>query len=354
MEFWVAIRLVMGNKTRNLFPAVGVMVAVSALVMTLSLGRGGREIIREDLQAIGQNRVLIGGEFSKRELEIVENIPVVEYVLFPKAREGLGENIFIGYPEKLLKKMGLKIPKRDEIILDREQNPGIEVGEFLSIDGKRYRVIDMYVEKSPLETMKSGRRVLMEQGEFERTFNRFDYREMVVAFPQGESSGEYIPMVIGQLKRYRGISQSSITLLETPEVYKKVERVMKLVTTVLYTLSFISLALGGAGVMNMLSNSVRENRGTIGIMGAQGVSKRSIGMIFLFQGGVVTGVGGVCGVITGILGGYAVGKIVGVPPVFIGYEILLGTLFSIGVALGMGVKVALNATKVTTVEALKI
>lgn len=353
MELWVAIKLVLGNRARNLFPIVGVTIAVGALVMTLALGRGGRETIAKDLSAIGSNRILIGGEFTERDLKIVETIPTVEYGLFPGAREKVGNFIVIGYPEKVLKRMELKIPRGREVILDRGQYPQIEVGDFIDINRRQYRVIDTYIEKSPIETMRQGERAIIGLKEFNREYGRDTYNEMVVSFPQGESSEENIPAVIGQLKRYRG-SRGSISILETPEVYKKVERVMGMVKTVLYTLSFISLALGGAGIMNMLRNSVEENRGTIGILRAQGVSKKGIERIFFLQGGIVVGGGALLGGVLGILGAYAIGLGINILPIFNWIEIGVALIISILLTLGIGIQGAKRASKLSTIEALKI
>ena len=88
--------MLLGNSKRAIFPFLGVVGGITALIMSFSLGAGGEEIISTNLSAIGSNRIMIGGqEMSARDMQIIENYPFVEYTLFPGARENSGNNIFI-------------------------------------------------------------------------------------------------------------------------------------------------------------------------------------------------------------------------------------------------------------------
>ncbi|MGL5577561.1 MAG: hypothetical protein ACRDB7_00430, partial [Fusobacteriaceae bacterium] len=79
----MAYRFLRGDVGRAAFPLIGVVVGAMALSMTLSLGDGAKRVIDKDLAAIGSNRILLGGSFSKRDLELVERLPFVEYGILP-------------------------------------------------------------------------------------------------------------------------------------------------------------------------------------------------------------------------------------------------------------------------------
>ncbi|WP_407536943.1 hypothetical protein QCB49_13470 (plasmid) [Cetobacterium somerae] len=73
----MAYRFLTGNITRALFPLISVVVAASALVMTISLGDAAKNIIDRDLSAIGSNRILIGGgTLSRRICNLLKDYPL--------------------------------------------------------------------------------------------------------------------------------------------------------------------------------------------------------------------------------------------------------------------------------------
>ena len=53
----------------------------------------------------------------------------------------------------------------------------------------------------------------------------------------------------------QGINQ--IRLLETPEVYKRIIKIQKMVRNTLGALAFISICLGGFGIMNLIAGGVK-------------------------------------------------------------------------------------------------
>ncbi|MGL6153845.1 MAG: ABC transporter permease [Cetobacterium sp.] len=352
MEFWMASRMLMGNLGRGIFSLLGITGAVGALVMTLSLGRGGREIISSNLGAIGGNRILVGANnLGEKDLKIVENMPFVEYGLFPEARVQEDDYVIMGYSQRALEKKGIENLGLNQVAIDGGQIHK-KVGELLNINGKNYSIGDIYREKNPLETMKRGKRVIVSMENFYRNFGRGNYRSMVVAFPQGENSEEYIPIVLKTLSRYHGYGDR-VQLLETPEVYKSVERVRVLVNRILYTLSFIALGVGALGIMNLIGVSVRNSRGTIGILKSMGMDRNSIMKIFLYQGIIVIVLGTLVGTIGGIIGSYVGGKLINIPPIFNIFEIIVSILIVSGASLTLGLKPGLDGSKIEVMEALK-
>ncbi|MCJ8343096.1 MAG: hypothetical protein MJH09_09670 [Cetobacterium sp.] len=352
MEFWMGAKMLLGNRGKVVFSLLGITGAVTALIMTLALGEGGREVIDSDLSAIGGNRILIGGRsLNSRDLETIESMPFVEYGLFPEGREYMDDYVFIGYPKRALLKKGIDSLGLNEVIIDRSQIDR-KVGEILNIEGKNYLIRGTYEEKNPLETMKRGRRIIVSMETLNRNFGRRDYRSMVIAFPQGENSQEYIPVILNTLSRYRGLG-SRVQLLETPEIYKSVERVRVLVNRVLFTLSFIALGVGTFGVMNLIGASVKSNISTMGILKSMGMERGRIIKIFLYQGLIVIGIGGVLGIVLGVIGSYLGGIIINIPPKFNILEIVGSLGITMVISLGLGIRPGIEGSKISVMEALK-
>ena len=357
MKFWMAFRFLKGNLERAAFPLVAVIVGAMSLVMTLSLGDGAKNIIDKDLSAIGGNRILVGGgSLSSKDLELIERMPFVEYAVFPEKRKLIGNKLYRGYSKKALSAMGLPILKENEVVLDKQQFLGAEVGTEIVLEtelGKRRFIIrDLYEEESPFETMKIGDRVIVSDETFERIFGRSSYNSLVISFPQNEDGEEYIPVVLRELNRSR-LLYNQVHVLETPEVYKKVERIKSFVGKSLFILSFISLIVGGAGILNLIASAVRERRSYIGILRTVGMDKGSLMEIFLIEAAVVITAGAVMGVILGVAVSYLVGNLLKIPPYFNFIKLVGALVLIMGIGLIFGVFPAKRVEKLEIVEILK-
>ncbi|MGL5099317.1 MAG: ABC transporter permease, partial [Fusobacteriaceae bacterium] len=224
----MAIKFLKGNLGRAIYPLLGVVVGGMALVMTLSLGDGAKNLIEKDLSAIGSNRVLLGGDFNTRDLELVERLPFVEYATFPEARALEFNNLFRGYTNAAFNAMNLPILRADEVILDRSQFKKVSIGSsmtFETLGGKKeFRIRGYYSEESPFQTMKLGNRVLMNSLTFNRYFKKANYNTMVAAFRESKDEFDYISPLLRELNKFR-TSGTFVKVLETPDVYKKVDKI---------------------------------------------------------------------------------------------------------------------------------
>lgn len=355
--FWLASKLLLGNIRRAIFPYIGATAGVAALIVAFSIGAGGEKLISNNLMAIGDNRIMLGGdEFSQRDMKILENYPFVEYTVFTDARGEENGNIFIGYSERALKKLNLPRLGDREIVVDRNQFPNSEVGDILqlNIDNRLYTfsIAALYVEENPFELMKQGNRVIISQNYFERLFNKYRYNELVVSFDKNEDAEELIPILIQKFNSDRN-GYRNIKILETPEVYKRIIKIQRMVRSTLYTLAALSLVLSGIGIMTLISSGVRARTSHIGILRAIGMPKENITKIFLMEGVIISIVGTISGTILGVLGSVLGGKLIMIPPVFNMGTIVLSILFALVVGIGMGIHPARRAGNMNITDALR-
>ena len=358
MTFWLAYKMLFGNLKRAVFPFMGVLGGIAALIISLSLGAGGEKLISSNLMAIGSNRIVLGGdELGRRDIQILENYPFVEYVFFPEARRQTGDNIFRGYSKRSLLALGLNTNIGDrEVIIDKSQFPDKKIGDNLeiSIDGRRqvFIVAGLYEEENPFELMRQGNRIIVSQDYFERLFGIYRFNQIVVSFYPDENSEDLIPIVLNKFNLDRR-GYKDIKLLETPEVYKRILKIQKIVKNSLGILAFVSLCLGGFGIMNLIAGGVRARTVHIGILRAMGMNKEDIVKLFLTEGIIIAIAGTVCGIIFGIIGSFIIGKIIIILPVFKVVKILFYLIISLVFGIGIGIFPARKAGEMSVIDALR-
>ncbi|MCP1102453.1 putative ABC transport system permease protein [Aequitasia blattaphilus] len=130
---------------------------------------------------------------------------------------------------------------------------------------------------------------------------------------------------------------------------------MDMLTAFIAFVAGISLLVGGIGVMNIMLVSVTERTREIGIRKSLGAKTSSIVTQFLFESAIISGIGGIIGIISGAsiaalisalnIGGLSSKLSVG--------AIIIATCFSCGVGLLFGIYPARKAAKLSPIEALR-
>jgi len=127
------------------------------------------------------------------------------------------------------------------------------------------------------------------------------------------------------------------------------------VTAFIAVVAGISLLVGGIGVMNIMLVSVTERTREIGIRRALGAKSSSIILQFLLESAIISGMGGVIGIISGagIAALVSVFGIAGLSAKLSVSAIILTTCFSCGVGIIFGIYPARKAAKMSPMEALR-
>ncbi|MFA6708900.1 MAG: ABC transporter permease [Fusobacterium sp.] len=357
MELWLALKFILGNKKKAVFPLLAVISGITALIITLSISLGGKIIINENLSSLGGNRIIIGGDtLSKRDMDMVESYPFVEYAMFPGGRIEEDDTFYISYSKKALKTLNLKNLNKNEVIIDKNQYRDKHIGDTIELKINSYKrkftVGDIYEEKNPFELMKNGNRIIMSQNEFQELFNIYKYNSMIISFNRDEDPGDYVQGLINRLNRNKG-SYSNLKLLETPAVYKRIEKIKKMVNRTLGLIAFVSLALGAFGILNLIGNNVKGRSKHIGILRAMGMKINNIIKIFIFEALIISIIGSFTGIILGITGSIIIGKIIGIYPVFRLFQISISLILSLGIGIIMGVYPTRQINKESVVKILK-
>ena len=115
----------------------------------------------------------------------------------------------------------------------------------------------------------------------------------------------------------------------------------------------ISLLVGGVGVMNIMLVTVTERTAEIGLKKAIGAKRRRILAQFLTEASVLTGIGGLLGVLGGIGMSQLISKFMDTPTALSVPAILVAVVFSVLIGLIFGLVPAVKASKLNPIEALR-
>ena len=110
---------------------------------------------------------------------------------------------------------------------------------------------------------------------------------------------------------------------------------------------------GGIGVMNIMLVSVTERTREIGLKKALGARKKRILAQFLTEAAVLTSIGGIIGVLTGIGLSQVIAKVAEVPVAISSASIVVSVVFSMVVGIVFGLIPSIKAAKLNPIDALR-
>lgn len=129
--------------------------------------------------------------------------------------------------------------------------------------------------------------------------------------------------------------------------YGELFRAVQLEKSMMFLLLALVVAVAGFNIMAGQSMMVNDKRRTIAILCTMGCSQRLIGGVFFVQGGIISVVGTLMGLILGIWAAYSVNEILGVVERVSGMHLLDGSLF-------VEVPVKVLATDVVLIAAMSL
>lgn len=115
----------------------------------------------------------------------------------------------------------------------------------------------------------------------------------------------------------------------------------------------ISLLVGGIGVMNIMLVSVTERTKEIGLKLAIGARQKRILWQFLTEAAVLTSLGGILGVASGIGLAYMLANVMGTPVAISTAACIIAVAFSMIIGIVFGLVPAVKASKLNPIEALR-
>jgi putative ABC transport system permease protein len=137
------------------------------------------------------------------------------------------------------------------------------------------------------------------------------------------------------------------------ELLRQAERTKQIFSIVLGSIAGISLLVGGIGIMNIMLASVTERTREIGIRRALGARQVDIVVQFLIETILLSGAGGILGVVLGLAIPTAISHLAGVATIIQPWAPTLAFSISVFTGIAFGIYPAKRAAKMNPVEALR-
>ena len=137
------------------------------------------------------------------------------------------------------------------------------------------------------------------------------------------------------------------------EQAQQLQQMSQSTNTQLIWIASISLLVGGIGVMNIMLVSVTERTSEIGLKKAIGAKKRRILMQFLTEAAVLTSIGGLVGVVSGIAMAELISRMMQIPVSISVPAIAIAVVFSTLIGVVFGLLPATQAANLNPIEALR-
>jgi len=230
------------------------------------------------------------------------------------------------------------------------------IGKTINVDGYEFQVVGTMFRPAASFFGDTDNRVLVPYGALRKMYPNAKENAIVVAARDG-MLGEALDQVRTVLRIDRHVPYhkgDDFSLSTAEQMVADFRQITAITFAVMAALSSVGLLVGGIGVMNIMLVSVTERTQEIGLRKAVGAKRRDIIVQFLLEASVLTGLGGLAGILFGWIISLITRTVFESLPASVPmWASALGILMSVGVGLFFGIWPAYKAARLDPVEALR-
>ncbi len=337
------------RKLRSLLTMIGIIIGIATVFSLLSIGQGFEKAINDDLESFGGNFIYVfpsqvensnpsfggapenlassQGILNKNDVSILKSVRGIDFIdayISDRASvifKGKSFNVeIIGSTVNLIREFPLINLEKGRIFSSSESkviiignsvannffDKKINLGDILIIENENFRVIGIWEKGSGSVSGIFDQSITMNRRDAERIFLEPGSNE-VSAIAAKISKSADIDRVTEDINNKLRISHKVIkgkedfTIVSSKTVAEEVGKISAGINLFLGFISFISLIVGGIGIINTMFTSVIERTKQIGILKSLGATKKDIMNIFLIESSMIGFIGGFIGLIIGII-----------------------------------------------------
>ncbi|MFZ5965772.1 MAG: ABC transporter permease [Bacillota bacterium] len=379
-----------GNKTKVFLTTLGIIVGSLTIVLVLAIGEGSQASVAEQFKSLNVGTIQIMPGFgrgpsplklsidemtaiqeeapsiAKVSMVITDNQTVTYYNTSTSASVAgvmadIKEinNLELAYGEFInddhnLDKEKVAVIGADVAALFFEEDVSAAIGEKITVGGKRYEVIGVLKElgDSSMRGLNPDEGVFVPYQVAEKYITGRMARPIIIALAKDI---DYVSSAIDEInvilqKSFKDKSDQFM-IIDAGSRLESAKASARTMTLMLFSVAAVVLIVGGIGIMNVLFVSVKERTKEIGILKAIGARRKDILLIFLLEAIIISGVGGVIGIISSML----------IMPILSYFEVraiptlftyTLAFTFSVGVGTFFGYYPAAKAAALKPIDAL--
>jgi len=335
-------------KTRSFLTMLGIVIGIASVILLMSIGKSAERLILDQVRSVGSNLVFIvpgatkGSRFAsppsvqgvviktlvKSDLEALEREPTIEKVA-PEVRgqakiiygnndvtvtfEGTTESFFAIRNFNL--SSGQNFSKADTDSFNRvavlgggisktlfgEKDP---LGKTIRLKDISFRVVGILEPKGlgPFGVDQDNL-VLVPISVAQKQLLGIDYYNVITVQARDAYNIEFtksrVTSILRQTHRITDPEKDDFTIRTQEDALSLLGDITSILQVFLTSMAFISLIVGGIGIMNIMLVSVVERTKEIGLRKAVGATNGDILQQFLFEAVMLTFIGGVVGILVG-------------------------------------------------------
>jgi len=395
--FSQAMRSLLSNKTRSFLSILGILIGVAAVIAMLALGTGAREDIKKQLASLGSNLLSVrpewhrpggvaleAGSITRLTIEDAEEIKKIPYVRrVNPAVSGRGQVVYGNknwntritgvtpeYPfiaasqaqegrffsdaEMITRTRVALLGKTVIRELFENENP---IGESVKINRINFRVIGTLPEKGATGWRDRDDEIILPLNTAMYRLLGKEYVDYIDVQVENEKEmgrvQEEVKKLIMRRHNIPPAKEDTIEVRNMAEIQEAVSSTARTFAWLLGSIAFISLLVGGIGIMNIMLVSVTERTREIGLRKAIGANNQDILSQFIIEAIAICLVGGILGILFGAGTSFGLAKFAGWSTKVSVAAVLLAFLFSGGIGLFFGLWPARKASLLHPIEALR-
>ncbi len=230
------------------------------------------------------------------------------------------------------------------------------IGSTIRVAGKPFTVIGVLSRKGKILDQSQDLSVVIPFNTFKAFFRGRRSIDIGIQVKDPETLDQSEDQLVGILRRIRETppeKPDDFAINKPDQLASTYEQLTGALYGVALGIGFITLLVGGIGIMNIMLVSVRERTREIGIRRALGATKRTIITQFVLEATLVSAVGGAIGTVVGLGGAKIVSLITPLAATVKPGTVFFGVGFAALVGLVFGIWPAARAANLDPVEALR-
>jgi putative ABC transport system permease protein len=332
----LAIKNLRNRFSRSLLTLLGISIGIMAIISLLALGEGMQQAITGELSSLSDVVIVsTGGDvfsafgggstgeyFTQRDIAVIDRLQGVKDVSTQLSgyavAEYNGKKTIVSLTGMEIGVMRLQYASQNldagEFLNEGDQNKimigygiahdtfdaDISVGGRIKINGEKFFVSGIF-GKQGFGGVSADSIVLMSSRDFQKLTGQSNI-SLIYLRVENVNDAESIATTIQNAINENHGRKDFATATTMTSILETVQSITGLLQVVLVGIASIALVVASIGIMNTMLTSVMERTREIGIMKAIGATNRDIMSIFIFEGVLLSSVGGIIGIILGVFG----------------------------------------------------